>query len=462
MSFKEQKIPVGDPGNTYKNYEVILHNIGNQTDAENNNNKFFSIELWKVSNDWYVYTNYGRVDDKEYTGVAGIYGPADEPTMKSFFESKWKEKSRKYKKIEFVKAKVGSPKARDKVYTVAEDAIPEEKKKKLQESKSSTIIKKIDIDPVIQRLVDQFYKESSTAITNNAAVTITKNGIETPLGVLSFPQLKTGREILGELGQYVKNNKKEEITKLTSSFYSIIPTKMGRKITDEHLIGSDQKIQEKLDLLQMMEDALEIGASTYISDIDTKYLNLGSDLELVQKDSNEYKRIVDKIENTRGRNHYHTTSKVLNIMKVKNKIDSPRFDGFNLDNMQELFHGSRNINISGILKSGMRIAPPEAPRSGLAFGRGAYFANSSTKSINYSLHPFPGVEKSKNCFLFLFDVKLGKQLVKDMGDGNEHEEVKKKNLDSTWGKAGRYLIHDEFIVYKLEQCAMRYLVELQR
>ena len=37
----------------------------------------------------------------------------------------------------------------------------------------------------------------------------------------------------------------------------------------------------------------------------------------------------------------------------------------------------------GILSQGLRIAPPEAPKSGYALGKGVYFADCVGKSINY-------------------------------------------------------------------------------
>lgn len=51
-----------------------------------------------------------------------------------------------------------------------------------------------------------------------------------------------------------------------------------------------------------------------------------------------------------------------------------------------LFHGSRLTNFVGILSQGLRIAPPEAPPSGYFLGKGVYFADMCTKSIEYC-HP---------------------------------------------------------------------------
>lgn len=56
-----------------------------------------------------------------------------------------------------------------------------------------------------------------------------------------------------------------------------------------------------------------------------------------------------------------------------------------------LWHGSRMSNWFSILSQGLRIAPPEAPCTGYMFGKGVYFADSSSKSSNYC---FP--TKTKN------------------------------------------------------------------
>lgn len=48
-----------------------------------------------------------------------------------------------------------------------------------------------------------------------------------------------------------------------------------------------------------------------------------------------------------------------------------------------LWHGSRLTNMVGILSTGLRIAPPEAPVTGYMFGKGIYFADMVSKSANY-------------------------------------------------------------------------------
>jgi len=49
-----------------------------------------------------------------------------------------------------------------------------------------------------------------------------------------------------------------------------------------------------------------------------------------------------------------------------------------------LYHGSQMFNFLGILKQGLKIAPPEAPIAGDLFGKGVYFADMFDKAKVYS------------------------------------------------------------------------------
>lgn len=69
-----------------------------------------------------------------------------------------------------------------------------------------------------------------------------------------------------------------------------------------------------------------------------------------------------------------------------------------------LWHGSRFSNFVGILSQGLRIAPPEAPKTGYLYGKGVYFADMAGKSAPYTCSYL-----SDNVGLFLLcEVALGK------------------------------------------------------
>ena len=117
-----------------------------------------------------------------------------------------------------------------------------------------------------------------------------------------------------------------------------------------------------------------------------------------------------------------------------------RFNPKKLKTM-ELFHGSANKNILGILERGLLIAPPCASHAGAAFGRGIYFARHSTKSAQYSTKFYDNIHD--NGFLFLADVAIGRmQKVKNF-TFNDRGPV--SGYDSVMGVKGADLIHDEYI-----------------
>jgi len=93
----------------------------------------------------------------------------------------------------------------------------------------------------------------------------------------------------------------------------------------------------------------------------------------------EYKTVHDYLKNT----SHHYNLKMVDLFRIKREGESDRFNPLKLDNKKLLWHGSRFSNFVGILSNGMRIAPPEAPKTGYNFGKGVYFADLAGKSAPY-------------------------------------------------------------------------------
>ena len=77
------------------------------------------------------------------------------------------------------------------------------------------------------------------------------------------------------------------------------------------------------------------------------------------------------VENTKTYNKID----ILDCFELEREGEDKVFNPLNLKNQKLLWHGSRFSNFVGILSQGMRIAPPEAPKSGYLFGKGVYFAD---------------------------------------------------------------------------------------
>jgi hypothetical protein len=130
-----------------------------------------------------------------------------------------------------------------------------------------------------------------------------------------------------------------------------------------------------------------------------------------------------------------------------------------------LFHGTRSVNVSGILREALRL-PKQLVGvviTGAMFGPGLYFADDWKKSAGYtSLHSSywaggSGAVKGREAFMFAADVVLGKPYVAPHASGYTGPP---KGHHSVFGKAGHSGVqNNEFIVFKANQNQLRYLIE---
>lgn len=136
------------------------------------------------------------------------------------------------------------------------------------------------------------------------------------------------------------------------------------------------------------------------------------------------------------------------------------------------------------MSQGLRIAPPEAPKTGYMFGKGVYFADVASKSVQYCR-----TDASNGYGLMLLcNVALGK--TNDLIHSDYNANNLPKGLSSTKGcgynipdpkgdiayegnsklAAGKIirnedkngsLLYNEFIVYNVDQVELRYLFKIK-
>jgi poly [ADP-ribose] polymerase len=181
-------------------------------------------------------------------------------------------------------------------------------------------------------------------------------------------------------------------------------------------------------------------------------------LDIITRDDPNYARIERKILETQSQRHAFKL-KVNRIFQARLPEERSRFEteGQAVGNVQELFHGTKNCNMVGILSRGLLIAPKSAPVTGYMFGKGIYFADQSSKSAQYSL--LWANNRRPMGYLFLADVALGRIKAET---GPQYREEAPKGYHSVQGCKGPNLIHNEFIVYKTAQCTLRYVAEIQQ
>lgn len=159
--------------------------------------------------------------------------------------------------------------------------------------------------------------------------------------------------------------------------------------------------------------------------------------------------------------------------KVTNLRTQDRFDKFVKDNgikdVRLLFHGSRNENWWSIIQSGLVLRPTNAVITGKMFGYGIYYAPKARKSLGYTSldGSYWARGNSNSGFMALMDVAYGKPYDVYSFDskyyGFNYDALQKNcpGANCLHAHEGSMLRNDEIIVYKEEQCTIKYLVELR-
>lgn len=314
-----------------------------------------------------------------------------------------------------------------------------------------------------------------------------------PLGKISkknigdaFSALKSLQEALTEADEA---KRRTLLVSGSNRFYSFVPhaAKPGEKLP---LIDTEDAIRAKSELLSTlseMEIATKLMSSGTVAGehpVDANFKKLRSNLREIPKGTDEWTRIHDYLQNTHGSTHTMYSLELVDLLELRHEGDEERFKKHSTNpNRKLLWHGSRLSNWVGIISQGLRIAPPEAPSTGYMFGKGAYFADMSSKSANYC---FTTSEKTTG-ILMLCEVALGNMQTRKaaffetaipnathqstFGAGKNHPDPKQAFTEPSGcviplgkGVASPYtdttLLYNEFIVYDTAQVMPRYLLRL--
>ena len=114
------------------------------------------------------------------------------------------------------------------------------------------------------------------------------------------------------------------------------------------------------------------------------YQMLRSDIKFLPETSPVQAQIQAAVKGTHAPTHDSFRLEVEAVFRVEREGEAYSFAPFAaLPERRLLWHGSRMTNAVGILSQGLRVAPPEAPKTGYMFGKGLYFADCASKSANY-------------------------------------------------------------------------------
>jgi len=270
----------------------------------------------------------------------------------------------------------------------------------------------------------------------------------------------------------------ESISELTNNFYEIIPHSnfsYTKIIPFKTIHDVKEKVAMLLDLTDVCFARKLLMAATYnikdICPLDYCFNALQVLLEPLDKESGEFQALVQYAKTTGGR------IQVKRIYRIQRKGEADRFSQWNsLTNHLLLWHGSGIYNFLGILSEGLRIAPPTAPVSGYAYGKGVYFSDMLSKSLAYCRN---------SGLLILSEVALGQihqvkeptyfeappagfhsvqalgSLGPDFSDSVVLPNGVRIPLHAPIEYPNRKIQHNEYIVYNPSQVRMRYIVQVK-
>lgn len=251
-------------------------------------------------------------------------------------------------------------------------------------------------------------------------------------------------------------NTGKELTGAVERYYNLIPTKLPHKIDAEQVVidlCADFGLQE--DRLSQLEAATQ--SQTVVVN-GAQEINFGAELEILPESDPTYERLVRYMKNTdRG----HAPLIVKKILKARLPLERAAYEACPLGTVWELFHGTEAQyarHILGTKTTQGLIVPRHAP-NGRAFGDGIYFANVSTKSVQYA-SGYNGFG-----YMFIVNVKVGRPFVPDRGARDLKPPTGYDSIHAVAGKTrklGGWMDNDEIIVYRPDQQSIQYVVVLAR
>ncbi|KAI3384344.1 hypothetical protein SNEBB_001587 [Seison nebaliae] len=397
--------PFADAHHVLDDYDCML----NQTNINNNNNKFYIIQLLTDGSSYYMWNRWGRIGENGQK-TSKTFG--DKKKAITAFEKKFLDKTKNYwesrKEFEPVAGK----------YTLIEiqsKEVPSETRQVLDVAPVTTVtFESSKLLLITQRLIELIF--SSNMFTESLKQ-MNINVKKMPLGNLSKSQLAKGYVVLEKLENAMETTSVSKLAEISSEFYTLIPHAFGR--TRPPTINTKEMLQDKYNMLNVLAD-IEIAQdllkkSETIKEeevlvkpnpLDSKYDSLNCNLNYVAPTQDEASYIKNYCTNTQG----FRKCKILHIWKVKRDGEFERADKFDsIENRKLLWHGTSVPVVAAILKTGLRILP----HSGGRVGRGIYFASENGKSSGYV--GTTNVNSKQIGFMFLNEVLLGStyELMKD-------------------------------------------------
>ena len=449
-----------------KYYAVTL----NYTNVQNNNNKFYIIQLLQDihTKKFGVLYRWGRI---------GFFGQVNYVIYQTFEEAREAFLIKLQGKLEYGYIKI-------------------KMQNKIKQEKNNDELDKNDdgLEKPLANLIRLIFDLKSM---NQQIMKIGYDSDKIPLGQLSPQVISQGYKFLKNLENIIGNtiDKKsintKEIYDLSSKYFTIIPHNFGMNNMHKFVINSQERIKEENELLDSIKNIKIVSGILQQTNNNNKEKNEISlkeklnefkyDVAYVSKEENIYS-IIDKYLSKSNEIKNSPKIKLIDLFSVKEKN---LINITNNKNKKLLWYGIRIQNFANVFKSGLSLPPPEAPIYSYMFGKGIYFSDVAIKSF-YNSHPQNNIGLMLLCEVDLgnieerlkADVNLpntleqGKNSVKVLGMNFPDEKGSYFDENGIEIPLGDILINqdenkktyfgfNEYIVYNLDQIKIKYILKVQ-
>ncbi len=412
-----------------------------------NNNKFWEIQLL---DDGSVVCRWGRVGE---TGDSLEKRFPSVSRAEVFYDSKCREKEKKgYQALRTV-----STSGTTVVRTPSNHNLAEIAAKQIQTSSPETLAL---VHYLTQANIHNIL--SSTTMQYDTS----KGTFSTPLGIVTKDAIIEARRLLSDIGDYVDRQDLDnpDLLPHLNQYLMLIPQDIGRsRPSARTLYPSLDAIQRQNDILDALDASLQSSLCNPVDHQERCEEPTFFEVKLQSvTDGKTIDSIRKKYKETQKSMHGSSVLDVKTVYHVELGAMNRAFenDGAKLDNIWDLWHGTKKGNLLSIMSKGFVIPPSNAPHcTGRLFGNGAYFSDQSTKSLNYSWGYWDG-KQDDNCFMFICRVAMGKYY----HPNSTCERLPKPGYDSTFAQGGKCgsLLNNEMIVYRTSQIEPVFLIEFSR
>jgi poly [ADP-ribose] polymerase 2/3/4 len=351
------KVHIDDNDGTI--FDVLL----NQTNASNNNNKFYRIQLLGAmppgSEDYCTWTRWGRVGEKGQSKLLGGSGSLSEAMDN--FQAKFKDKTGHNWEDRTEPAKRGKYTYLERNYDDSSDEDDEDLPgpSKRQVSKGGVgagdLPAESKLPEPVQRLMGLIFNQR---YFDQTMADFDYDANKMPLGKLSKKTLKKGYEALKELAATINGvNSGTALETLSNQYFSLIPHDFGRRRPP--VLREMSIIQKEIDLLESLTDmrlandimkSAKANINSSVNPIDRQYEALGmQEMTPLGIESEEFLQLRDYLKNSAGHTH-NLEYKVHDIFRVERSGETERFLKSKYAKIKNsdrrlLWHGSRGVPI---------------------------------------------------------------------------------------------------------------------